>query len=183
MSDSEDDEAEAAEFMSQPEINEFLEEAEEEKEQLAGRSGRHWKPMVFEEVFEVAETTHFPSGFQPRTRTIPQERFASPAAVFDTVYGDIWPELVVASNLILAAKYPNRKSFTEIEIRKYTGMKFFERRYRAQDTCKEFWARVKKHPMAFDASDLDFLSYHRYAEINKCLDIGKNQYVRHASSE
>ena len=52
MSDSEDDEAEAAEFMSQPEINEFLEEAEEEKEQLAGRSGRHWKPMVFEEVFE-----------------------------------------------------------------------------------------------------------------------------------
>lgn len=32
MSDSEDDEAEAAEFMSQPEINEFLEEAEEEKE-------------------------------------------------------------------------------------------------------------------------------------------------------
>jgi hypothetical protein len=88
MSDSEDDEAEAAEFMSQPEINDFLEEAEEEKEQLAGRSGKHWKPMVFEEVFEVAETTHFPSGFQPRTRTIPQERFLRPAAVFDTVYGD-----------------------------------------------------------------------------------------------
>ena len=89
MSDSEDDEAEAAEFMSKPEINDFLEEAEEEKEQLAGRSGRHWKPMVFEEVFEVAETTHFPSGFLPRTRTIPQERFLRPAAVFDTVYGEI----------------------------------------------------------------------------------------------
>ena len=54
MPDSDDDdvEIESAEFMSTPEITEFLEEAEEEKEQLQGRSGKHWKPMVFEEIFE-----------------------------------------------------------------------------------------------------------------------------------
>ncbi|CBY11170.1 unnamed protein product [Oikopleura dioica] len=80
MPDSDDDdvEIESAEFMSTPEITEFLEEAEQEKEQLQGRSGKHWKPMVFEEIFEPAETTHFPSGFQPRTRTIPQEHFSKP---------------------------------------------------------------------------------------------------------
>ena len=144
MPDSDDEDVEAADFMSAPEIRDFLEEAEEEKEELEGRSGKHWKAMVFEEVLEPADTTHFPSGFQPRTRTIPQERFSSPAATFDFVYGDIWTELVVASNFILAAKYPGRKSFTEVEIRKYLGMQFFETRYRGQDHCKEFWARVKK---------------------------------------
>ena len=108
MPDSDDDdvEIESAEFMSTPEITEFLEEAEEEKEQLQGRSGKHWKPMVFEEIFEPAETTHFPSGFQPRTRTIPQEHFSKPASCLNYVYGELWQELVVASNVILAAKYP-----------------------------------------------------------------------------
>ena len=86
MSDSEsenENENEAERYLSDEEIREFLQKVEEEKERLIGRSGKHWKPMVFEEVLEPEEAPFFQPGFAPRTRQISQEQFSSPADLFD----------------------------------------------------------------------------------------------------